>query len=419
MKFQHKYFSLTLFLFLLGFTSIAQEGYSLQDALKTAKTNNPVLKTERYNISASETDIITAKLRPNPSLHNESLQLMKSAEFAKNTDWYNGRNRELFWEISKPFQIAGTRKHKIKLAKKNVSLAEKDYAEVERNLFLDVAEKWLDVWVAQKQLDLIQIDKNNIDSLVHTNKRRYKNQVITQTDLYRTELLEKQYAIQYKTASQEVQSHQKKLSFLLGTEEEIKIDTTDNFLAAIPDNMEHLLEQSLRERSDIQSAKSLLDVSNSNIDLQKSLAYPEPEFGVIYNPQGKVPFLGITFTVDLPFFDRNQGEIQRSYQLKAQAEQQLATAQKQLETEVQVAYSNYKVQQKNMEDFQELLDQSQTILNNVKHAYLKGGTTIIDFLEAQRSWSETQQQYYDTLQSYRQSYIQILYATGLINQLAL
>ena len=44
--------------------------------------------------------------------------------------------------------------------------------------------------------------------------------------------------------------------------------------------------------------------------------------------------------------------------------------------------------------------------------------TIIDFLEAQRSWLDTQQQYYETLQLYRQSYIKLLYASGLINKLA-
>jgi cobalt-zinc-cadmium efflux system outer membrane protein len=105
--------------------------------------------------------------------------------------------------------------------------------------------------------------------------------------------------------------------------------------------------------------------------------------------------------------------------LKQQAEQHLFTIQSQLQTEITTAYASYKLQQQNVQNFQIILEQSQTILDNVKYAYLKGGTTIIDFLEAQRSWLETQQQYYDALQQYRQSYIQLLYATGLINQLAL
>ena len=65
-----------------------------------------------------------------------------------------------------------------------------------------------------------------------------------------------------------------------------------------------------------------------------------------------------------------------------------------------------------------MLEQSQTILDNVQYAYLRGGTSIIDFLEAQSSWLETQEQHNQALELYRQSHIQLLYAAGLINQLA-
>jgi cobalt-zinc-cadmium efflux system outer membrane protein len=70
-----------------------------------------------------------------------------------------------------------------------------------------------------------------------------------------------------------------------------------------------------------------------------------------------------------------------------------------------------------MQQYQGILQQSQQILDNVKYAYLRGGTTIIDFLDAQRNWYDTRLLYYDALQSYYQSYLQLLFVTGLINQL--
>jgi cobalt-zinc-cadmium efflux system outer membrane protein len=131
-----------------------------------------------------------------------------------------------------------------------------------------------------------------------------------------------------------------------------------------------------------------------------------------------VPYLGIIAAIDLPVFNRNQGEIQKSLILKQQGEQQLFTIQSKLQTEISTAFTSYQVQQQNIQSLRVALAQSQSILDNVKYSYLKGGTTIIDFLEAQRSWLETQQQYYEVLHQYRQSYIQLLNATGLINQLA-
>ena len=116
--------------------------------------------------------------------------------------------------------------------------------------------------------------------------------------------------------------------------------------------------------------------------------------------------------------NRNQGEIKKSVILRQQAERQLLTIQSRLQTEVDIAFSSYKLQQENVKRFKSVLEQSQTILDNVRYAYLRGGTTIIDFLEAQRSWLETEQQYYDVLQQYHQSYVQLLFATGLINQIA-
>jgi cobalt-zinc-cadmium efflux system outer membrane protein len=64
-----------------------------------------------------------------------------------------------------------------------------------------------------------------------------------------------------------------------------------------------------------------------------------------------------------------------------------------------------------------MLTQADLVLDNVRYAYLKGGTTIIDFLDAQRSWFDTQQLYLNARLSYFQSYIQVLYITGIINQL--
>ena len=396
----------------------AQENYSLQKALQTAQENNLFLKTEQLSIDIAETEIILAKIRPNFVLNNETLQLMKSSEFEPNTSWHNPQNREAMWQLSKPFQIAGQRKNKIEVADKSISFAEKDYGDMQRHLYFEVAQSWLEVWALQKQLDVLTIAKGNMDTLVLNNQLRYKNQVITQTELYRTELLSRQYEIQYKSAVQELSNTKKQLGLLMGVQDNISIDTTDDFMTDFPPTSpEDLLSQALSGRSDILAAKQWVEVSDSNIKLQKSLAYPQPEFGLIYNPQNQVPYFGVSFGIELPFTNRNQGEIKKSHIEKKQAEFQLFAIERQLETEVKTAYESYQLNQQNIRSFETVVEQSQIILDNVKYAYLRGGTTIIDFLEAQRSWLETQQQYYEAVQEFRQSHIQLLFSSGLINQL--
>lgn len=391
---------------------------SLQEALQTARENSPVLKTEQYNTTIAETDIITSKLHYNPTFEFNFMNIAHKKYAEPQSALYSGVNNQYALQLGKPFQTAGQRKNRIDIAYKNVVYMENSYAEAERTLLLEVATKWLETWMAQKQLDILTSAKTNMDSLVLANKNRYDNQVITQTDLYRTESLAKQLEIQYKTASQEVANNQRELRFLLGIDEAICVDTTDYFLWDISDDTAYLIEQSLQSRSDVLTAHSFVEVSNSNIRLQKSLANPQPELGVFWNPQNNVPYWGFYASFDLPFFNRNQGEIKKSHLLKQQAEQHLSALQNRLQSEIETAYARYQLEHRNMHSLQAILQQSQTILNNVKYAYLRGGTTIIDFFEAQRSWLETQQLYYETLQNYRLSYIQLLYATGLINQLA-
>lgn len=408
-----------LFICLLACVSIiGQTSYNLQRALQIARANNPILKTQYFNVGIAESDIITARLRPNPILNNQSLQLVKPSYYLPNTQWSDGKNRQVWWQLTKQFQLPAQRKSKIDFAEKNVALNLKEYNETERGLFQEVAAKWVDVWTAKKQLDILQFAKNNTDSLVSINKLRFKNQVITQTDLSRTELLANQYALQIKSASQNYRNELINLKFLIGVQEEISIDSTDNFSVAFPATMDSLLQQALTNRSDILALKSTIDVANSNIKLQKALAWPNPELGAIYNPQNTIPYVGFYGTIQIPLFSRNQGEIKKSNLIKQQTEQNLFSTQKQIQTEITTAYNAYQTQKINLVNFKPLIDQSESILSNVKFSYLRGGTTIIDYLEAQRSWLDTQQQYYETLQLFRQSYIQLLFASGLINQMA-
>lgn len=402
------------------FSAGAQSSYTLESALKLARLNNPVLKTEKYYGDVAQADVITARLRPNLTLNNQTLQLANSNYFPENTPWSSAKNRQVWWQLTKTFQWPNQRQYKIDFAQKQFGVMEKNYEETERNLYLQVASKWLEVWATQMQLNLITIAKGNVDSLAVINRLRLKNQVITQTDLMRTELLARQYELQLKSARQEYSNQLKELAFLVGTRDSITIGSSDDFFARADrvQNRDSVFAEAVKSRSDVQTAVAAVAMSDTNIRLQKSLAWPQPELGVIANPQNSVPYVGFFGTIDLPLFNRNQGEIQKSKVIRQQAEQSVQTVQLQVQTEVVTAYNSFRVQQQNLTRFNELLQQSGIILDNVRYAYLRGGTTIIDFLEAQRSWLETQQEYYDTLQRYRQSYVQLLFATGLINQLA-
>lgn len=402
----------------IGNVATAQTSYTLSAALDTARNNSPVLKARYMNISSAQADVITAKLRPNPTLNNQTLQLVRSDHFAADTRWSSNQNRQVWYQVTKPIQWPNQRKYKIETASKDVAVASNTYQEDVRNLSLNVGNSWINCWVLKQRLALLNDSRKNLDTLVRINELRYKNQVITQTDLARTKVLLEQYNLQLNVFNQDYQNELQTLQLLTGNTTPMDVDTSGGILTITPSvTLDSLIAQSMENRSDVVLAKSTIDERNSNAKYQQTLAVPQPEVGVIYNPQNSVPYIGFYGTIDLPFFNRNQGEIRKAHILQQQAQQELSATQRQVQTEVRTAYNTYQLQKQNMEKYTGILRQSQQILDNIKYAYLRGGTTIIDFLDAQRNWYDTRLLYYDSLQSYYQSYLQLLFATGLINQL--
>jgi cobalt-zinc-cadmium efflux system outer membrane protein len=398
--------------------ALAQTVYTLSSAIDTARQSSPVLKAQYMNIDIARADQITAKLRPNPNLNNQTLQLTDAGHFPPNTKWSDNVNRQVWWQLTKPIQWPAQRKYKIASATQNIAVANNTYQENVRNLSFNVGSSWVNTWVLKKKLGLLQESKANLDTLVKINELRYKNQVITQTDLVRTQVLLQQYHLQLSTFFQDYSNELQALKLLTGSTDSIDIDTSNQVESLLPAaTLDSLISQSRENRSDVMLVKSSIEQSNSNIKYQRSLSWPQPELGVIYNPQNSVPYLGFFGTISVPIFDRNQGQIKKAEIQKAQAEQDLQATQLQVQTDVSTAYRTYEVQKRNIQQYQGILQQSQQILDNVKYAYLRGGTTIIDFLDAQRNWYDTRLLYYDALQSYYQSYLQLLFVTGLINQL--
>jgi len=396
----------------------AQESIDLRETLQRTRQHNPDLRVLQQDISAARADRTTAAIKPNPVLNLQLLHLTNEVDQAPGTGFFNARNTQYWYQVTKPFQVAGQRQNKITLADQNVERSQYDYDEAARNVYLNAASSWIDVWAAQVNLNILLDGKKNIDSLVMINTYRLKNKVITDTDFARTQLLAEQYTRDIVTARQALLNELQSLRYLLGTTDSVSIRLEDSTFQSLTLPIDSLLEAGTEQRSDIMSARKTIDVNRTNISLQKSLAYPQPELGAVYNPQNTTPYLGLYGTVEIPIFNRNQGNREKAKVLELRAEQNLLATERQAETEVLSAYRTYITQRTNMNGYQQNLEKAEHILNSVRYSYLKGATSVIDYLEAQRSWLDTQQRYYGTMEAFRRSYVNLLYATGMINQLA-
>ncbi|GAB2525913.1 TolC family protein [Spirosoma aerophilum] len=416
-----------------GFRASAQTTLTLRQTLQQVRENSPALRVERLNINAAQADQTTANLRPNPVLNNQTLvQLAQPTGAAVPVPGAEGvgvlnRQRRQFWlQATKEFDIHNKRAYRNRFAEANTNLAVQSVAETERGILFDAANRYLDAWYARVQLALLQRAKANVDTLVQLNKVRLKNLVITETDLTRTQLISDQYDIQTRTAQQDVRNRLNELRLVVGVADSINVALNDSIInpaftnplslyPTVNASADSLLLLASTSRTDVRVAEANLETARRNVDLQQVLAKPRNEAGLIWNPQNTVPYAGVFLTLELPVYSRNQGEIQKSKVLQEQAGQAAALVQARIRSEVETAYQSFATSRQNIDRYVGIRRDADRVLASVRYAYLRGATTLIDLLQAQTSWFDTQTAYYQALYTHRQNYVRLLYATGQIN----
>ncbi len=414
-------------------TAAAQTTLTLRQTLQQVRENSPALRVERLNINAAQADQTTANLRPNPVLNNQTLFQLKQAPGAltpapgaEGVGVLNRQRRQFWLQATKEFDIYGKRIYRNRFAEANTNLAVRSVAETERGLLFDAANRYLDAWYARIQLALLQRAKANVDTLVQLNRVRLKDLVISSTDLTRTQLISDQYDIQTRTAQQDLRNRLNDLRLVIGASDTITVALNDSIInpafanplslyPTVNASADSLLGLAATTRTDVRVAEANVESARRNVDLQQVLAKPRNEAGLIWNPQNSVPYAGVFLTIELPVYSRNQGEIQKSRVLQEQAGYAATLVQAQIRAEVTNAYQSFATSRQNIERYIGIRLDADKVLASVRYAYLRGATTLIDLLQAQTSWFDTQTAYYQALYTHRQNYVRLLYVTGQIN----
>ena len=415
-----------LFVGLFYLPASAQVTLNLRQTLQQVRTNSPALRVERLNINVAQADQVTANLRPNPLLNNQTLFQLTPTPGSEAVGLLSRQRRQFWIQATKEFDIYNKRTYRNRAAEANTNMAIRSVAETERNLLFDAANRYLDAWYARIQLALLQRAKANVDTLVQLNRVRLKNLVITTTDLTRTQLISDQYDLQTRTAQQDLRNRLNELQLVLGIADSVNVALNDSIIhpaftnplrlyPTINSTADSLLRLATANRTDVLAAEATIESAKRNVDLQQVLAKPRNEAGFIWNPQNAIPYAGVFLTIELPVYSRNQGEIQKSRVLQEQASQAATLVQTRIRSEVQTAYQSFMTSRQNIERYVGIRRDADQVLASVRYAYLRGATTLIDLLQAESSWFDTQTAYYQSLYTYRQNYVRLLYVTGQIN----
>jgi len=178
-------------------------------------------------------------------------------------------------------------------------------------------------------------------------------------------------------------------------------------------HVEDLQAQALRERPDFRAAELAITAANSQILLAKANAKVDVNGTYDFTHVSGENTASIFANFELPIFNRNQGEIARTAHALTQAQEQELSASDTVVSDVGNAYeavkSNDEVIQLYMSGY---LKQAQDSRDISEYAYKRGAASLLDFLDAERSYRSTQLAYRQALASYMTAVEQLKEAMG-------
>jgi cobalt-zinc-cadmium efflux system outer membrane protein len=119
------------------------------------------------------------------------------------------------------------------------------------------------------------------------------------------------------------------------------------------------------------------------------------------------------FSIPLPVFNRNQGEVARTYYALTQSQFMEKAAEQQVLTDVKNSYEALRTSEEVVQLYdQGYLQQAKQALEITQFSYQHGAASLLDFLDAERSYRATQLSYRQALATYMTALEELRQAVG-------
>lgn len=387
---------------------------TLGDAIQMALQHNHMLLAARTQIAQSQAEETTANLRPNPVLMGDAqfLPLFQPDQF---TSDYLDNTAQFDLGVSYLFERGKKRQHRLKAAKDQTAVTRAQVADNARSLSFSVASQFINVELAESTLALAMEDLKSFQNTVDIGEVRYKAGDISQDDLLKIKLQMLQFQTDVSTAKLARVQGLSDLRQLLGYESiapDFDVASSFNY-EPVKGNLEDFQAKALQSRPDLEAARLGVVAANSQHDLQKAIGKRDITGQASYTHLSYSNDVSLFGQVQLPIFDRNQGEIARTGFAISQAEEQQKLANGQVLTDVRDAFENLRTNDEIVGLYRSgYLDEAQQSRDISEYAYKRGAASLLDFLDAERSYRTTQLGYRQALASYLLALEQLREAVG-------
>jgi cobalt-zinc-cadmium efflux system outer membrane protein len=386
----------------------AQERLTLEQAVGEAVQKNLGLLAERANIAIAEARVLGARLRPNPvlSVGADHLDVLGTGYNENN----GGGPAEYSLRMDVPIESGGKRGRRMEVAELTRGVTELQFRNATRGLALEVANLFVDARMEQDRLRLAKENLTYFEGIVEVNRARFQAGDIAEVELLRARLASLQQRNVVRVAESAWRTAVVKLQTSMGRAAavgdlelagELRRDSTVA-------GREEWRRVALAGRPDLLALRRDLTRAEAEVGLQVAQGKVDPAVGTEYRRQqgvnGMSNSMGVFLEVPLPAANRNQGEIERARQEQRQANLRIRQLEVVVAGEVDVAHEEMLTAESLLKSIEgEMLKEAQEVRKVTEFAYRRGHVTLLELLDAQRAYHETEHAYIEARAAYARS----------------
>ena len=396
----------------------AAQGLSWEQVKARFEANNPSLKADQLNVDEMRAEEITAFLRPNPqfTLSQDGTQIAP----------HNGVWTPLRGTYETPsFSYLHERQHKRELrlesARGGTQISASQHEDLKRTMEFTLRTAFVNTLQAKAILELARADLEYYDHIIQISRDRFNAGDIAQIDLDRIELQRVQYESEIQAALVNLRTAKIQLLTLLNDRtpvEQFDVQGPFDFSEELKP-LDDFRQAALDARPDLRAAIETIQLSETNHKLAIANGSTDPTYSAWYthnssnnNPDG-INTLGLSVSIPLRVFDRNQGEKQRTLLDIDRSRQASEAARAQVFSDVDSAYAQIESNIALLKPYKaRYKDQSTRVRDTVTYSYQRGGASLIDMLQAQSDYRQVQLAYLQLIGSYLTAAGQLNLAVG-------
>jgi cobalt-zinc-cadmium efflux system outer membrane protein len=376
----------------------AQERLSsltLEQALRLTSETNPNVRAKEFELKAVGANEITAGLRPNPTAN------FLAEQFAGGS---SASHTQYTINIGQPIELGGKRQRRIDSATAQTRVTTHELADLRRQIDFQVKKTFTDILVAKDALALSEQNLSALDELEKIQRIRAEKGDLSGLELLRIQVQRFAFERDAADARQALKAAKIGLRSLVGADK-----VTDDFdvtgsleLRQSSYTQSELYRRALDARPDIRAAEAARNKAKADINLAKANAWWDVTPQIEYQRIGPDNTIGFGFGLPLRIFDRNQGEIARTQADALRVDAVRDAVVTRALAEVDTALAAVDTERGKAEVLRDTyLPKAKQARETVEFAYRRGGVSLLDYLDAQRTYRETALQYVQALGNYQ------------------